>query len=156
MYVSVFRKQIILSPPFFPVGWLIHAFHSYTDSRVFERKIVSLCNCPLLHLFCFYYRWPLFVNDTGSFSLQGTCISTAYNNRTATGVKITTRQHASGVLKLSRAYSVNRFTGPAGVFMFRQSTTVRAGLYTSKSDTSKHLSAATFIFCSLPCLSQGQ
>ena len=41
-------------------------------------------------------------------------------------------------------------------FIFRQSTAVWAGLYTSKSDTSKNLSSATFIFCWLRCLSQVQ
>ena len=48
------------------------------------------------------------------------------------------------------------FTSLVCVFIFRQSTTVWARLYTSKLDTSKHLSFATFIFCSLPCSSQGQ
>ena len=33
---------------------------------------------------------------------------------------------------------------------------MRARVYVSKSDTSKHLSSATFIFCLLPCSSQGQ
>ena len=60
------------------------------------------------------------------------------------------------MLKWCRAYSVNRFTGPADMFIFRQSATMRTRLYTSKSVTSKHLSFATFIFCSLPCSSQGQ
>ena len=46
--------------------------------------------------------------------------------------------------------------GPAGAFIFCQSTTVQSRLYTLKSDTSKHLSSATFIFCALPHLSQGQ
>ena len=34
-------------------------------------------------------------------------------------------------------YLVNMFTGPAGMFIFRRSTTVQAGLHTLKSDTSK-------------------
>ena len=38
------------------------------------------------------------------------------------------------------------FTGLAGMFTFRQRTDVRAGLYTSKSDTIKHLLSATFNF----------
>ena len=37
-------------------------------------------------------------------------------------------------------------------YSFHQSTAAQAGLYTMKSDTSKHLSCATFIFFSLPCL----
>ena len=42
------------------------------------------------------------------------------------------------------------------MFIFHQSTAMRAGLYTFKSDTRKHLSSATFIFCLFPCSSQGQ
>ena len=38
------------------------------------------------------------------------------------------------------------FTGPDGMFIFRQSTAMQAALYTSKLDTSKHLSSVTFIF----------
>ena len=46
-------------------------------------------------------------------------------------------------------WHVNIVTGLVGVFIFHQSRTVPAGLYTLKSDESKHLLSATFIFCLL-------
>ena len=72
------------------------------------------------------------------------------------GMQITIHPLASGVLKWRPVYSVNTFTGPTRMFVFHQSTTMWARLCTLKSETSKHLLSATFIFCLLPSSSKGQ
>ena len=73
-------------------------------------------------------------------------------NTHTTGFRL---QYTHGMLKWHQAYSATIFTGLAGVFIFRQSATVRARLYGLKSHTGKWLSA-TFIFCyacfKVPCV----
>ena len=52
--------------------------------------------------------------------------------------------HCNGMLKWHQVYSVTIFTSRASMFIFHSSVTVRAGLDTSKSNTSKWLPSAIF------------
>lgn len=50
-------------------------------------------------------------------------------------------------VEMAQAYSATVFTGPAGMFVFRQSATMQARLHTQKSDTSHsyHLLLSSFV-----------